>query len=155
MLESRTRQIEHRPVTYTGTSRPWRGGSFVPIQMGDRHGGPPKESNLCSGSMPGGAGVEPGVPVLERTADGSTRRRVEGSAVVGFFAAVCEALVELGPRLRRCDPAPEKNDSGRKYCSKYVAVVGHYRYCSATCSQRVRSRRYDDRPAAGGGSLLR
>jgi len=99
-------------------------------------------------------GVEPGVPVLERTADGSTRRRVEGSAVVGFFAAVCEALVELGPRLRRCDPAPEKNDSGRKYCSKYVAAVGHYRYCSATCSQRVRSRRYDDRPAAGGGSLL-
>jgi len=56
---------------------------------------------------------------------------------VGFFAAVCEALVELGPRLRRCDPAPEKNDSGRKYCSKYVAAVGHY-YGSQIRGFRVR-----------------
>src|SRR5207245_7408211 len=68
-----------------------------------------------------------GEPVLERQADGTVTRRVLGSALVMFFTALCDMLVELGPRLRVCD-LPS--------CGKYVAAVGHYRYCSSACSQR-------------------
>lgn len=77
-----------------------------------------------------------GEPLLERNADGIVTRRVMGSAVMTFFTAVCDALVELGPRLRLCDPPA---------CGKYVAAVGHYRYCSPACSQRVRTRRFEER----------
>lgn len=74
-----------------------------------------------------------GEPLLERHPDGTVTRRVIGSAVMAFFTAVCDVLVELGPRLQVCDPPA---------CGKYVAAVGHYRYCSPACSQRVRTRRF-------------
>ncbi len=74
-----------------------------------------------------------GEPLLERHADGSIIRWLIGSAVMTFFTAVCDVLVELGPRLRVCDPPA---------CDKYVAAVGHFRYCSPACSQRIRTRRF-------------
>ena len=87
-----------------------------------------------------------GEPLLERRPDGTVVRRVAGSALVAFFSAVCDVLVELGSRLRVCDPPA---------CSRYVAAVGHFRYCSPACSQRVRTRRFEEKRARGAASGTR
>jgi hypothetical protein len=79
-----------------------------------------------------------GEPLLERLPDGTVTRRLVGSAIAMFFNAVSDVLVALGSRLRVCDPP---------VCERYVAAVGHYRYCSPACSQRVRTRRHESKRA--------
>ena len=74
--------------------------------------------------------------VVKLRADGTGHRRVLGSAVIQFFNRVSEVFEKFGSRLRVCDPPA---------CEKYVAAVGHYRYCSPACSQRVRTRRHEQK----------